>query len=157
FAHYLKDRPIKRDKELGLEPGKDAGEGESSTAGGLPEVVSFRTGANEWKTYDRWPPCGASDRRLFLRAGGRLAFEPPPAVDLEAGIERPAFDEYVSDPARPVPYFPRPIAPLYGNSQWPEWLVQDQRFAHLRPDVLSFETEPLAHDLDVVGPVAAQL
>src|SRR5207248_5485161 len=48
-------------------------------------------------------------------------------------------------------------APLYGNQQWPEWLVQDQRFAHLRPDVLSYETEPLARNLDVVGAVVAQL
>ncbi len=67
------------------------------------------------------------------------------------------FDQYISDPARPVPYYPRPISPLYANSQWTEWLVQDQRFAHLRPDVLSYETEPLAQDLDVAGTVLVRL
>jgi putative CocE/NonD family hydrolase len=119
----------------------------------LPEVISFRTGADEWNGYDRWPPRGSATRRLYLRAVGRLAFEPPPEMegrDLE-------YEEYVSDPARPVPYYPRPIAPLYSNRQWTEWLVQDQRFVHLRPDVLSYESEPLERDLDVVGNVVAQL
>ena len=55
-------------------------------------------------------------------------------------------------PARAL--YPRPISPLYANRQWTEWLVQDQRFVHLRPDVLSYESEPLDQDLDVVGPVA---
>jgi hypothetical protein len=56
-----------------------------------------------------------------------------------------------------VPYYPRPISPLYANRQWTEWLVQDQRFVHLRPDVLSYESEPMAEDLDIAGPVVAQL
>ena len=71
--------------------------------------------------------------------------------------ERLIFDEYISDPSRPVPYYRRPISALYLNAQWPEWLVQDQRFVHLRPDVLSYETEPLKEDLDVAGPVLARL
>jgi predicted acyl esterase len=71
-----------------------------------------------------------------------------------AGEERPAFDEYVSDPGRPVPYYPRPISPLYVNTQWSEWLVQDQRFAQLRPDVVSYESEPLAQDIDVANPAS---
>ncbi len=153
FAHYLKDRPIDLDQDLGLRETKE--KAEATAPNGLPEVISFRTGANVWKSYDRWPPRGASTRKLFLREGGRLAFEPPRAAP--AGEERPNFDEYISDPGRPVPYYPRPISPLYANSQWTEWLVQDQRFAHLRPDVLSYETEPLAQDLDVAGTVLARL
>jgi putative CocE/NonD family hydrolase len=155
FAHYLKDRPIGLDKDFGPEPSREKAGG--SGVEGLPEVISFRTGANVWKSYDGWPPRAVSTRRLYLREGGRLAFEPPPGLESGAGGRGSVFDEYISDPARPVPYYPRPIAPLYVNSQWPEWLVQDQRFAHLRTDVLSYETEPLAQDLDVVGSIVAQL
>jgi putative CocE/NonD family hydrolase len=156
FARYLKDRPIDLTRGLALEPSRE-GRPEGSAPGGLPEVISFRTGSNRWKSYDQWPPRGVSIRRLYLREGNSLAFAPPPAQDGDAGARNSGFDEYVSDPARPVPYYPRPISPLYVNAQWSEWLVQDQRFAHLRPDVLSFETEPLAQDLDVAGPVVAQL
>jgi putative CocE/NonD family hydrolase len=151
FAHYLKDRPLELDKSV-----MDTELGPRNTAlgrDGFPEVMSFRTGANEWKTYDHWPPRGSAIRRLFLRAGGRLADDPPPGRE----GDDPEYDEYVSDPSRPVPYYPRPIAPLYSNRQWTEWLVQDQRFVHLRPDVLSYESDPLDRDLDVVGPVVAQL
>ena len=153
FAHYLKDRPLDLDKEIGqVAHDEKAG---ANGRGRLPEVISFRTGANIWKSYDHWPPKEAMARKLYLRAGGRLAFEPPPAA--ESGEGGPNFDEYVSDPARPVPYYRRPISALYLNAQWPEWLVQDQRFVHLRPDVLSYETEPLQEDLDVAGPVLARL
>jgi putative CocE/NonD family hydrolase len=150
FAHYLKDRPLELDKDLG----QVESDGKAGSAR-LPEVISFRTGANVWKSYDHWPPKAATARKLFLREGGRLAFEPPPAAS--AGDGGLPYDEYISDPARPVPYYRRPISALYLNAQWPEWLVQDQRFVHLRPDVLSYETEPLAQDVDVTGPVLARL
>jgi putative CocE/NonD family hydrolase len=153
FAHYLKDRPIDLDLDVGLDESKE--KARPSGLNGLPEVISFRTGANVWKTYDRWPPRGASARKLYLREGSRLSFEPPPAA--VAAAEQPIFDEYISDPGRPVPYYPRPISPLYVNSQWSEWLVQDQRFAHLRPDLLSYQTETLAQDVVVAGPVLARL
>jgi putative CocE/NonD family hydrolase len=153
FAHYLKGRPLELDKQFHAEPVQ---ENSASGQPGLPEVISFRTGANVWKTYDRWPPRGSSTRRLYLREGGRLAFDPPPENQTGDG-KGPEFDEYVSDPSRPVPYYPRPVSPLYANRQWTEWLVQDQRFVHLRPDVLSYESEPLERDLDVAGPVVAQL
>jgi putative CocE/NonD family hydrolase len=157
FAHYLKDRSIVLDKDFVTEQSGQRATG--SDRGPFPEVLSFRTGSNEWRSYDRWPPPGASTRRLYLRDGGRLALEPPPETGSTAGAEAGTsdFDEYVSDPARPVPYHARPISPLYVNAQWSEWLVQDQRFVHMRPDVLSYETEPLAADLDVAGPVTAQL
>ena len=92
---------------------------------------------------------GGRPQALHCGPAAGSAFEPPPAA--ANGQEPSDFDEYISDPARPVPYYPRPISALYLNSQWPEWLVQDQRFAHLRPDVLSYETEPLTEDLDVAG------
>ena len=154
FAYYLKDRPLALDKEIGQVVTHVKKEGSTGQAR-LPEVISFRTGANVWKSYDHWPPREATARKLYLRAGGRLAFEPPPLA--ETGDGGPNFDEYISDPSRPVPYYRRPISALYFNSQWAEWLVQDQRFVHLRPDVLSYETEPLHEDLDVTGPVLARL
>ena len=132
FAHYLKDKS-----------GWD-----------VPEAVTFETGTNAWQTYDVWPPRNLTeDRGLYFREDGRLSFEPP------ASEEAATFDSYVSDPARPVPYRPRPIEPTYYSrgSGWPTWLVGDQRFAHLRPDVLSWETEPLAEDVTVTGRLTARL
>ncbi len=154
FAHYLKDRPLALDKDFVPE----RAEARSETARpGFPEVVSFRTGANAWRAYDHWPPRESTIRRLYLREGGRLAFAPPPGPKVGSKETDLVFDHYVSDPSRPVPYYPRPISPLYANRQWTEWLVQDQRFVHMRPDVLSYETEPLAEDLDVTGSVVAKL
>jgi putative CocE/NonD family hydrolase len=149
FAHHLKGRPLELEREF--DPGK--GQGGSTARSGMPEVISFRTGADAWRSYDQWPPRDATPRRLYLQPGGKLAFDPPP----DSGSDGPEFDEYISDPARPVPYYPRPIAPLYSNRQWSEWLVQDQRFVHMRPDVLSYESGPLDRDVDVVGPVLARL
>ncbi len=135
FARYLKDAP-----------GWD-----------VPEAAVFETGANEWRTYDAWPPRALTeDRALYLRSDGRLSFEAPAAAGDAANGD---FDSYVSDPARPVPYRPRPIEPTYDprGSGWRTWLVGDQRFAHLRPDVLSWETGPLAEDVTVTGKILARL
>ncbi len=132
FAYYLKDKP-----------GWD-----------VPEAITFETGANEWRVYDEWPPRKLTeDRPLYVREDGRLSFEAPAADDAAA------FDGYVSDPATPVPYRPRPIEATYDprGSGWGTWLVGDQRFAHLRPDVLSWETEPLAEDVTITGRVTARL
>jgi len=132
FAHYLKDKP-----------GWD-----------VPEAITFETGTNAWQTYDVWPPRSLTEERgLYFREDGRLSFEPPTAE------EAAAFDTYVSDPAHPVPYRPRPVEPTYDSrgSGWSTWLVGDQRFAHLRPDVLSWETEPLAADVTVTGRLTARL
>ena len=120
----------------------------------LPEALAYQTGANRWEPFEHWPPRrGVAGRRLYLRAHGQLAFDPPPS-----GRQRES-DSYVSDPARPVPYRPRPIEPTYhsGGSGWSSWLVEDQRFAHLRPDVLSWETEPLPEDMVVAGAIVAHL
>lgn len=118
----------------------------------LAEATTFETGTNEWKQYDAWPPQkGIERRRLFLQPGRKLSFEAPAASGNEA------YDEYISDPANPVPYRPRPVAPTYPGPEWRVWLVQDQRFIDHRTDVLSWETEPLADDLRVVGDITAEL
>src|SRR5262249_53192234 len=95
-----------------------------------PEALLFQTGSNKWEQLDQWPPQRhTTPRKLYFHPGARLSFEPPPEGDQ-------SFDRYVSDPAKPVPYRPRPIAPTYPGPGWPVWLVEDQRFVHLRPDVL---------------------
>ena len=132
FAHYLKDKP-----------GWD-----------VPEAVTFETGTNAWQVYDEWPPRRLTeDRKIFFREDGGLSFDAP----AEGAGE--AFDSYVSDPAHPVPYRPRPVEPTYDprGSGWGTWLVGDQRFADLRPDVLSWETPPLEADVTVTGKLAAHL
>jgi putative CocE/NonD family hydrolase len=116
----------------------------------VAEATTFETGTNEWKQYDTWPPVkGVEKRRLYFREGRGLAFEAPQA---DSG-----FDEYVSDPANPVPYRPRPVPPTYPGPEWKVWLVQDQRFVDHRPDVLSWQTEPLKADLHVAGDITAEL
>jgi uncharacterized protein len=116
----------------------------------LAEATVFETGGNEWREYQAWPPrSGSASRRLYFREGRGLAFEAP-------GTQT-AFDEYVSDPANPVPYRPRPVAPTYPGPEWRTWLVQDQRFVDRRPDVLSWQTEPLTEDVRVAGDIVAEL
>src|SRR5208337_1192922 len=97
-----------------------------------------------------WPPKEAKPTKLYLHADGTLSFTAP---DTTARTYR----EYVSDPANPVPYRQRPISPTYPEGDWRNWEVADQRFVGHRPDVLSFVSDPLDHDLTVTGPVAAKL
>ena len=119
----------------------------------LPEALTFRAGTNTWQRHDSWPPkTGVAERKLYFGPGGRLSWEPPAATA--------TFDSYVSDPAHPVPYRARPIVPLYGSkprSTWPLWQLDDQRHSHLRPDVLTFEMDPLAEDVTISGKVLARL
>ena len=112
----------------------------------IPEASVFDAGVNQWRTFDAWPPKTAERRQLYLREDGGLAFSPPSAA---TGV-----DAFVSDPAHPVPYRPRPI-PSY--VEWETWLVRDQRFVHGRPDVLTWQTPPLDGDLTIAGAVSAQL
>jgi uncharacterized protein len=112
----------------------------------LPPVLAFRTGENRWERYDSWPPPPA-ERKLYLRAHGTLSFDAP--SDAGAGEH----DDYTSDPAKPVPYYPRPIT----DADWPEWEVADQRFVDGRPDVLTYESEPLKEDITVSGDPVAHL
>ncbi|HEY3742623.1 MAG TPA: CocE/NonD family hydrolase [Bryobacteraceae bacterium] len=112
-----------------------------------PEVLSFETGSNEWRRYDSWPPKNVQPKNLYFRGGGKLSFDAPDGED--------AFDEFVSDPARPVPYRNRPIPPTFTVAGWSTWLLDDQRFADSRPDVLVWQTEPLTDDVTITGDVAA--
>lgn len=112
-----------------------------------PLVTVFETGANAWRHYDHWPPAMAQPRSLYFEAGHGLSWVPP-----DAARAAPAFDEYLSDPARPVPYIG------FAASDVPAtYMVGDQRFAAVRPDVLVYETPPLREDVTVAGPVTPQL
>jgi hypothetical protein len=132
--HYLKDAPMPD----------------------TPRVLAYETGADVWHRYDSWPRscesgCGAKPKNLYLRAKGQLDFDRPEQ-------EKQAFDEYLSDPAKPVPY--RNLPTLNSDateSTWGEWLMDDQRDAASRPDVLVYETEPLLAPVRVAGEPWARL
>src|SRR5206468_11844428 len=117
----------------------------------LAEATVFESGSNMWRSYDRWPPKEAVRKPLYLQSGGRLSFDPPSSG---AG-----FTSYLSDPANPVPYRPRPIQPTYYRfgSKWYTWLVEDQRFVEHRPDVASWVSDVLANDVAIAGDVSAKL
>jgi putative CocE/NonD family hydrolase len=120
----------------------------------LPEALTFEAGSNRWRRWDTWPPArDTENRELYTGPNGLLSFDRP------TGEDGAAFDSYVSDPAFPVPYRQRPIQATYfpGGSRWPTWLVEDQRFVNDRPDVLSWSSTPLDHDLTIAGEVTAQL
>jgi hypothetical protein len=122
FNHYLKDK------------------GELK----LPEAYVFETGSNQWRAYGEWPPKNAAPKNLYFSAGGKLSFEAPK----EAG----AFDEYISDPAKPVPFI-NEIA----TGMTREYMTGDQRFASRRGDVVAYQTAALTEDVTVAGPVTASL
>lgn len=112
----------------------------------LPEAFMFLTGINEWRRHDVWPPRSLRPLTLYLHAGGRLGTSAPP----DAGPQ--GFDEYVSDPNRPVPHLGYVVGGLTSD-----YMTEDQRFASQRPDVLVYETEPLEEDLVIAGPVKVKL
>ena len=114
------------------------------------EVTTFQTGSNTWHSYAAWPPPESKPTNLYLHADGTLSFTP----DTPGGLR---FRQYVSDPANPVPYRVRPISPTYPQPEWRTWEVADQRFVEHRPDVLTFESAPLDHNVIVTGPISAAL
>jgi uncharacterized protein len=116
------------------------------------QASTFQSGSNSWHTYAAWPPKEVKATKLYLHADGTLSFTAP-----NVAKSTKAYREYVSDPANPVPYRPRPISPTYPGGDWRTWEVADQRFVDHRPDVLSFVSETLDHDLTVTGPLAADL
>jgi hypothetical protein len=111
----------------------------------LPKAYVFETGSNVWRQYSAWPPPQAQSRSLYLRANGKLSFDPPSSSE-------PQFDQYVSDPLRPVPFI------SYADTGVPqEYMLSDQRFAAKRPDVLVYESDPLPDDVTFAGPVLPHL
>ena len=111
----------------------------------LPKAYAFETGTNVWRKYPSWPPPNAKSRVLYFQEHGGLSFVAPES-------QQEAFDEYVSDPARPVPYID------YAATHVPqEYMVSDQRFASTRPDVLVYQTPPLEQDVTIAGPISPHL
>ena len=113
-----------------------------------PPVFIYNTGENHWDRFKSWPlscdqGCADKPRPLYLTANGGLSFENPGNVPSD-------YDEYVSDPSKPVPYRKRPVVSSDGDA-WHHWLVDDQRFVDGRPDVLTYQTPPLDHPVRVSG------
>ncbi|GAB4020417.1 CocE/NonD family hydrolase [Spirosoma koreense] len=123
FGHYLKDKPDPQ----------------------LPKAYIFETGTNQWKKYDQWPPKTAQEKRLYFHPNGKLSFDAPSA-------SQTPFDEYVSDPKKPVPYTAE-IRTVRGS----DFMYEDQRFAATRPDVVVYESDTLTQDLTISGNVLADL
>ena len=117
------------------------------------QAMTFQPGSNTWRTYATWPPAEAKPTNLYLHTDGTLSFTAPTAA---SGGSK-GYREYVSDPANPVPYRERPISPTYPAGDWRNWEVADQRFVDNRPDVLTFVSAPLDHDLTITGELAARL
>ncbi len=110
----------------------------------LPEAYVFETGTNVWRQYSVWPPKEAEAKTLYFRENGALSFDPPTVTA--------AFDEYVSDPSKPVPYVAYPSLDVPQ-----EYMVSDQRFAASRTDVLVYQTPSLTDDVTLAGPVSPNL
>jgi putative CocE/NonD family hydrolase len=106
-----------------------------------PPVWSYQTGTNQWRRLQQWPLAPANTA-LYLKAGMQLGLDQP-----AAGSQ---FDEYVSDPAKPVPFVPRPVR-MYDSAVWKPWLVTDQRAFSDRPDVLAYVSAPLTAPLQLAG------
>jgi putative CocE/NonD family hydrolase len=121
------------------------GQGELKT----PEAWVFEMGRNQWRRHERWPPAAMQPKPIYFRAGGRLSFEAP--AEAEATAEK-TFDEYLSDPNRPVPFIDK-----ITNAMVPEYMGADQRFASRRPDVLVYQTDILEEDVTLAGPLQAEL
>jgi putative CocE/NonD family hydrolase len=111
-----------------------------------PDAYVFQTGSNQWKTYSSWPPADAADGEIYLSGNHSLSFEGP-------GSE--GYDEYLSDPMKPVPYTSEKLDSrrFYNKS----YMIEDQRFTSERPDVLVYESEPLNTDVTIAGPLEAEL
>lgn len=110
----------------------------------MPKAYVFETGTNVWRKYQQWPPAEAQAKTLYLHAGGKLSFDPPG--------ESEGWDEYISDPAHPVPFI------NYIATTVPQrYMVDDQRFAARRADVLVYQSDPLEEDVTIAGPISPRL
>ena len=111
----------------------------------FPKVMVFRTGGERWDGYDSWPAKASAPAALYLQPNGKLAFAPPSGGN--------TFDEYVSDPSRPVPVVDR----IETNGMPRDYITADQRFASRRTDVLTYQTEALTTDVTLTGWVSPVL
>jgi uncharacterized protein len=139
--HYLNDRPSK----------------DGAPKADIAPVTAFETGTNTWRRLPAWPTgcasgCTVRPTPLYLSAGLKLGFAVPKPGDAE-------FDEYISDPAKPVPFRARPIQPVGYTTgyTWPQWLVDDQREASGRPDVVAFVSDVLSTPVKISGQPVANL
>lgn len=112
-------------------------------AADLPKAFVFNTGVNQWRRFETWPP-QSSATRVFFRPGGALSFAP--------GREGEGFDEFIADPARPVPFLNERHIGMPAH-----YMTADQRFVATRPDVLVYQTEPMPEDWTVAGPLKVHL
>ncbi|HET7501489.1 MAG TPA: CocE/NonD family hydrolase [Kofleriaceae bacterium] len=145
--------PLRFDSDTALafrrdiaKPFLDAHLKERAPRAGVAPVNVYETGTNAWRRLPRWPlacptGCPAPLRPLYLQPGGRAGFAAPTAE---------GFDEYVSDPAKPVPYLPRPVR-FADADAWRSWLVSDQRTVADRPDVVGYVSDPLPQPIHIAG------
>jgi putative CocE/NonD family hydrolase len=112
-----------------------------------PKAWVFETGTNQWHKHDAWPPKGAKEREYYLRERGQLA----PVVPANGKPEE-SYDEYVSDPAKPVPFQEKIDIGMSAD-----YMTSDQRFASRRTDVLVYQTPVLEEDLTIAGPIEVDL
>jgi putative CocE/NonD family hydrolase len=129
-----------------MKPFLDSHLKDSAPAVNTPPVYVYETGTNHWRNLQRWPTsceqgCADATRTLYLQPHSRVGFDAPKAD---------GFDEYVSDPAKPVPYLPRPVR-FEDGDVWKRWLVTDQRFVDGRQDVLTYTSELLTAPLSLSG------
>ena len=136
LAHYLKDEA----------PAMD-----------VAPVTAYETGKDEWQKLPSWPMAPAT-KPLYLQAGFKLSFSSNSASSADAAVSA-SYDEYVSDPAKPVPFRARPSQPVGYDLPltWPQWLVDDQREASGRPDVLTYTSDVLTEPLHIQGQAIANL
>jgi putative CocE/NonD family hydrolase len=111
---------------------------------GLPEAYVFETGSNVWNKYESWPPAGLAEENIYLAPGGKLLLGKKP--------ENGGYDEYVSNPLKPVPF-----SKDLKNYMYAEYMVDDQRFAATRPDVLVYESDEMREDYKILGPLEVSL
>jgi len=112
--------------------------------GKFAEATIFVTGSDKWQEFETWPPRNVEEKKLYLLPEGKLSFTPPPV--------KKSFDEYVSDPSKPVPY-----TEDVHNHRTTEYMTDDQRFASRRPDVMVYRTDVLTEDITFTGPLTAEL
>jgi uncharacterized protein len=111
----------------------------------LTKATVFETGTNRWRRFNAWPPSKAKRKAMVFRADGKLSLD-------DAEEEAAGYEEFVSDPARPVPYYDKVVIGMER-----EYMTADQRFASRRPDVLVFSTDVLNDDVTIAGPIGAEL